>query len=95
MMNIQNLVNTPKRVNKIKPSDIRNLVENSGKATINNKNMELRNPYYADFELQKIVNDGSMTIELLDTPTLSGIKEYELHSDAGSIKVKIYCPHCK
>ena len=88
-MTLQNIIN------KVKPADIKDLILNKGKATINGKNQELRDPPYNNSKLLQIISDVSLSVTLLDTPIKNGIREYELKSRGGAIKVKIYCPHCK
>ncbi len=79
----------------LQTSDIVALVQNRGKVTLNGKELVLKSPSLTDSTLQEIVNEPTLSIKPLGTPTKNGECEFELRSSKRVLKIKINCKEHK
>jgi hypothetical protein len=79
----------------IQASDIKNLIQNQGKATVGDKEFCLKSPSATDPKLQEIVKDPALTVKPVNGAAANGECEYELNANGKSVKIKIDCKTCK
>jgi len=75
----------------IQASEIKNLVQRQGKATIGDKDFTLKDPAATDPKLQEIVNDPSLTVKPVGNPSSNGQCDYELSANGKTVKIKLDC----
>lgn len=72
---------------RIQPTDLKNLIQKQGRATIGNQEYTLREPQANDPKLQAIANDPSFTITPIQAS--NGKAEYEITARDKTIKITI------
>ena len=78
----------------IQPSDIKNLIQQQGKLTINNKEFVLKSPTVTDPKLQEIVKDPAFSVKPVGDAAPNGECEYEVSANGKSVKIKLDCKSC-
>jgi len=76
------------------PADIKKLVQNQGKTTINNQEFVLKSPAATDHNLQEIVKDPSFSVKPVGGTASNGACELELSANGKSVKIKVDCNSC-
>ena len=88
---INNTTGTQTQTKNIQASDIKNLIQRQGKATIGDKEFSLKSPAVTDPKLQEIVKDPALTVKPVNGAAANGECEYELSANGKSVKIKIDC----
>lgn len=78
----------------ISANDIKNLIQKQGKATIENREVILKSPAFADPKLQEIIKDAALTVKPVGNADANGECEYELNANGKSVKIKVECKKC-
>ena len=86
---------TQNQTKNIQASDIKKLIQNHGKATIEGKEFSLKSPAATDPKLQEIIKDPALTVKPINGAAANGECEYDLSANGKSVKIKIDCKSCK
>ncbi len=73
----------------LQASDIRNLVQNHGRAQVRGQELALQTPSWNDSALQAIINDPKFTARAKGQSTADGKLTYELHGHGKTVNVII------
>ena len=71
--------------------DVKELVINQGRATINGRSFVLKQPSPTDSALQSIVKDHSFTVRHIGGQPDTGGASYELNGNGQTVTIKIAC----
>lgn len=83
------------RLENFKPEDIKNLVQQKGKATEGDKVFALIEPSLTDPNLQAIIHDPNFEIRSIGDQHKSGEMYYDLKGTDRQLRVKVTCHKLK
>ncbi|MBY0292241.1 MAG: hypothetical protein K2W92_03015 [Alphaproteobacteria bacterium] len=86
---------THKRLENFTTKDIKDLVQQHGKAIEGDKEFILKEPAVTDANLQAIVYDPHLEIKSIGSQTKSGEMYYDLRSDGKQVRIKVTCHQIK
>lgn len=84
-----------KRLENFKPEDIKNLVQQQGKATEGDKEFILKDPAPTDLKLQAILDDPNLEIKSIGNQTKSGEMYFDLRANGSKVRIKVACHKLK
>jgi hypothetical protein len=76
---------------RLQAKDVKELVYNQGRATINGRSFVLKQPSATDSALQSIVKDHDFTVRHIDGQPEAGGASYELNGNGKTVTIKIAC----
>lgn len=79
------------RLENFKSKDIKNLVQQQGRATEGDKEFILKDPSPTDLKLQTILNDPNLEIKSIGGQTQSGEMYFDLKANGSQVRVKVAC----
>ena len=86
---------THTRLENFKPEDIKNLVQQKGKATEGNKEFTLKEPALTDPNLQAIIHDPHLEIRSIGDQHKSEEMYYDLKGTDRQLRIKVSCRKLK
>ena len=75
----------------IKARDIRSLLQNKGKVTLDGIELTLKEPSYTNRILQEIIHELTLSVHPVGDSSKDGEREYDLISSSRKIRVIIAC----
>ena len=89
------LSDTHTRLENFRPKDIKNLVQQKGKATEGDKEFILNEPSLTDPNLQAIIHDPYLEIKSIGDQHKSGEMYYDLKGTDRQLRIKVTCRKLK
>jgi hypothetical protein len=81
----------PSHSKTLQASDIKALIQNKGKVTLQNRELTLKDPSPTDARLQEMIKEPTLTVTAIGDPTKDGECEYELKSIRRVLTIKVSC----
>lgn len=75
----------------LKPEDIKNLVQQQGKARVGDKEIILHEPSIIDPKLKAIIYDPNLEIRSIGNQKKDGEMYFDLKADSKQVRIKVTC----